>query len=124
MRKDGKVLYEGDTAEPILAEKIAAEAEQRRIRETEAAKQAEMEKLYEKYIPTYRQKRRQDAEFRRRMKNKVYRKPAVPPPVRTREEQKAIDRQMHELFRAYHVSIFERIKREIEEIRRKVKYRR
>jgi hypothetical protein len=124
MRKDGKVLYEGDTTEPILAERIANEAKLRRQAEIDAARQAEMNELYEKYIPSHAQKRKQDREFKRRMKNRTYRRPAVPPIVRTREEQKAHNAEIHALFRTYHVSIFEKIKRELEEIRRKAKYRR
>jgi hypothetical protein len=121
IRKDGKVLREGDTKEPILAARIAAEAEQRRIAEIERERQEEIDKLYERYIPTPAQKRRQDKEFKRRRKNQPVRRPAVPPPIRTAEEQRAIDAQIHALFKAYHVSLFERAKRRFEELKRKAK---
>ncbi len=121
IRKDGRVLWEGDTTEPVLAERIALEAKQRREAEREKAQQEEMERLYEKYIPNRSQRRKQKAEARKRKKNRVYRMPSQPPIVRTPEEQKAIDREMHELFRKYHVGIFEKIKREFEEFKRKVK---
>lgn len=75
---------------------------------------AEMQVLYEKYTPNFRQRTKQSfkALFAKKRK-KVYVMPAQMPVQRSPKEQRAYDRQMKELFRKYHVSFITKLIRKI-----------
>ena len=105
-----------DTDRPDFKQRRAEIAEKKRIRAEEKKKHSEMEIYYRKYAQTfhYRFRRwREDIRFKRRRKReeKNRPKPVYKPPVRTAEEQKAIAQQMAQLYRTYHVSRSERIRR-------------
>lgn len=120
LRKDGLVLREGDTDQPILAERIAAEAARKRQEEREKAEMEQMKVYYEKYAPNAWQKAKRNVKnLFRKKKKKVYVMPAQPPVQRTPEEQKVYDEKMQALFKEYHVGIGEKIKRMIEELKKK-----
>lgn len=120
LRKDGLVLREGDTDQPILAERIAAEAARRRQEEREKAEMEQIKILYEKYTPNARQRmRRRIKNLFRKKKKRVYVMPAQPPIQRTPEEQKVYDEKIQALFKKYHVSTAEKLKRRIEDFKKK-----
>ena len=114
IRKDGKVIREGDSDNPMLIERIAAEAEARRQAELDRERQAEMQKLYEKYAPTYYLKLKRFCKrvFGKKRK-KVYVMPKEMPPKRSYWDQRAYDKKMREIFRKYHVSFITKIIRRI-----------
>ena len=66
--------------------------------------------LYEKYSPTFfqRLKKRLKRIFGKK-KKKVYVMPKQMPPKRTAREQRKHDKEIHELFRKYHVSFITKI---------------
>lgn len=110
IRKDGKVIREGDSDNPMLVERIAAEAAAKKQAEIDRKKAAEMQVLYEKYSPTFfqRLKKRLKRIFGKK-KKKVYVMPKQMPPKRTAREQRKHDKEIHELFRKYHVSFITKI---------------
>ena len=113
-RNDGVYIREGDSDNPMLVERIAAQAEAKQQALKEAEEQKEMNVFYEKYAPTRWQKFRKT--FKRifgKKKKKIYRMPAVMPPERTPKEQREHDKQIHALFRKYHVSFITKIIRKI-----------
>ena len=59
-----------------------------------------------------------DIKFKRkkRLEAKNKPKPKYTPPNRTPEQRAEIDREMKRLYKEYHVTVFEKIKRVIEEI--------
>ncbi|MGN0633253.1 MAG: DUF2357 domain-containing protein [Oscillospiraceae bacterium] len=122
LRMDGKIIREGDTTMPMLAERVAAEAAKKREKERYLAEQAQMAVLFEKYAPNARQraKKRLKRLFSKK-KKKVYVMPKVMPIQRTPEEQKAYDKQIKALFKTYHVSVFEKIKRQFIELKNSFK---
>lgn len=86
------------------------------LRAEERMKRNEMEYFYKKYGQTfhYRFLRHiDDAKFKRkrRKEDKKRPKPVYKPPNRTKEEQLAIDTQMKQLYKTYHVSKAERFRR-------------
>ena len=105
IRQDGAVIREGDSDDPKLIERIAAEAAAKAQAQRDEKEMAEMQVLYEKYTPNFRQRTKQSfkALFAPKRK-KVYVMPAQMPVQRSPKEQRAYDRQMKELFRKYHVS--------------------
>ncbi|MGN1090192.1 MAG: signal peptidase I, partial [Huintestinicola sp.] len=114
IRQDGEVIYEGDTDEPKLIERVAAEAAAKVQAERDKKEMAEMMVLYEKYSPDFMQRTRKT--FKRifgKKRKKVYVMPAQMPPVRSPKEQRAYDKKMNELFRKYRVSIFTKLIRKI-----------
>ena len=114
IRQDGAVIREGDSDDPKLIERIAAEAAAKAQAQHDEKEMAEMQVLYEKYAPNFRQRTKQrfKALFAKKRK-KVYVMPAQMPVQRSPREQRAYDRQMKELFRKYHVSFITKLVRKI-----------
>lgn len=114
IRQDGAVIREGDSDDPKLIERIAAEAAAKAQAQRDKKEMAEMQVLYEKYTPNFRQRTKQSfkALFAQKRK-KVYVMPAQMPVQRSPKEQRAYDRQMKELFRKYHVSFITKLIRKI-----------
>lgn len=114
IRQDGAVIREGDSDDPKLIERIAAEAAAKAQAQRDEKEMAEMQVLYEKYAPNFRQRTKQSfkALFAQKRK-KVYVMPAQMPVQRSPKEQRAYDRQMKELFRKYHVSFITKLIRKI-----------
>lgn len=114
IRQDGAVIREGDSDDPKLIERIAAEAAAKAQAQHDEKEMAEMQVLYEKYTPNFRQRTKQrfKALFAKKRK-KVYVMPAQMPVQRSPKEQRAYDRQMKELFRKYHVSFITKLVRKI-----------
>lgn len=114
IRQDGAVIREGDSDDPKLIERIAAEAAAKAQAQRDEKEMAEMQVLYEKYTPNFRQRTKQSfkALFAKKRK-KVYVMPAQMPVQRSPKEQRAYDRQMKELFRKYHVSFITKLIRKI-----------
>ena len=97
IRQHGAVIREGDSDDPKLIERIAAEAAAKAQAQRDEKEMAEMQVLYEKYTPNFRQRTRQSfkALFAPKRK-KVYVMPAQMPVQRSPKEQRAYDRQMKE----------------------------
>ena len=114
IRQDGAVIREGDSDDPKLIERIAAEAAATAQAQHDEKEMAEMQVLYEKYTPNFRQRTKQrfKALFAKKRK-KVYVMPAQMPVQRSPKEQRAYDRQMKELFRKYQVSFITKLVRKI-----------
>lgn len=114
IRQDGAVIREGDSDDPKLIERIAAEAAAKAQAQHDEKEMAEMQVLYEKYAPNFRQRTKQrfKALFAKKRK-KIYVMPAQMPVQRSPKEQRAYDRQMKELFRKYHVSFITKLVRKI-----------
>lgn len=114
IRQDSAVIREGDSDDPKLIERIAAEAAAKAQAQRDEKEMAEMQVLYEKYTPNFRQRTKQSfkALFAKKRK-KVYVMPAQMPVQRSPKEQRAYDRQMKELFRKYHVSFITKLIRKI-----------
>ena len=114
IRQDGAVIREGDSDDPTLIERIAAEAAAKAQAQHDEKEMAEMQVLYEKYTPNFRQRTKQrfKALFAKKRK-KVYVMPAQMPVQRSPKEQRAYDRQMKELFRKYQVSFITKLVRKI-----------
>lgn len=105
-----------NTDRPDFKQRRAEIAEKKRLKAEEKKKHNEMEFYYRKYGQTfhYRFRRwRDDIKFKRKRKreDKNRPKPVYKPPVRTPEEQKAIAQQMAHLYKEYHVTRAERIRR-------------
>ncbi|WP_295210471.1 DUF2357 domain-containing protein [Ruminococcus sp.] len=105
-----------------LADKKAKEQEELEKKQVER----EMEVLYEKYAPDFKydvKRRINNAKFKRKKRLAKKNQPPRPytPPQRTEEEQKAIDAEMKRLYREYHVSAVEKLKRFVKE--RKERYK-
>ena len=105
-----------DTDDPDYRKLRADLEEKKRIREKEAAERDAMEVYYRKYAGTFKYRFRrylEDRKFKKKRKlaakNKP--KPAYTPPVRTPEEQREIDIEMKRLYREYHVTRIEKIRR-------------
>ena len=119
IRKDGTFIREGDTDQPMLPERIAAEAAAKKQRELDMVSAAQMKILYEKYSPNIFQKTKHFVKKITKKKKKVYVMPKEPPIQRTPQEQKEHDRQIRALFREYHVGIFTKIKRGVKALFKK-----
>ncbi|MCI6580745.1 MAG: hypothetical protein MSH15_01935, partial [Oscillospiraceae bacterium] len=119
IRKDGTFIREGDTDQPMLPERIAAEAAAKKQRELDMVNAAQMKILYEKYSPNIFQKTKHFVKKITKKKKKVYVMPKEPPIQRTPQEQKEHDRQIRALFREYHVGIFTKIKRGVKALFKK-----
>ena len=86
-----------------------------------------MEGYYKKYAQTFKyrfMRKIGDIKFKRKKKKELKNKPRPPykPPVRTAEEQRAIDTEMKRLYKEYHVTRIERFRRWLEDF--KFKHRR
>ena len=105
-----------DTDDPDYRKLRADLEEQKRQKEKEAAERDAMEVYYRKYAGTFKYRFRrylEDRKFKKKRKlaakNKP--KPTYTPPKRTPEQQREIDLEMKRLYREYHVSRFEKIRR-------------
>jgi signal peptidase I len=112
-----------DTDNPDYKRRLAEKEEKKRQKQEELEKRNEMEAYYKKYAQTfkYRFMRMQaDRKFkkRKRLEMKGKPKPVYNPPNRTPEEQQAIDAEMKRLYKEYHVSILEKLRRHIAEAKR------
>ena len=112
-----------DTDDPDYKKLRADLEEQKRQREKEAAERDAMEVYYRKYAGTFKYRFRrylEDRKFKKKRKlaakNKP--KPTYTPPNRTPEQQREIDLEMKRLYREYHVSIIEKIRRARKERKR------
>ena len=113
-----------DTDRPDFKMKRAEIEEKKRIKEEEKRVHNEMEFYYRKYAQTFRyrfMRKIGDIKFKRKKRReaKGRPKPVYKPPVRTKEEQLAIEKQMKQLYKTYHVSRAERIRRRWEQRKRK-----
>ena len=113
-----------DTDRPDFKLKRAQLEEKKRLKEEAKRKHNEMEFYYRKYAQTFRyrfMRKIGDIKFKRKKRReaKGRPKPVYKPPVRTKEEQLAIEKQMKQLYKTYHVSRAERIRRRWEQRKRK-----
>ena len=114
IRQDGLVIREGDSDEPKLIERVAAEAAAKLQAEREKKEMAEIQVLYEKYAPNFMQRtKKQFKSLFGKKRKKVYVMPAQMAVKRSPREQRAYDKQMNELFRKYRVSFITKIIRKI-----------
>lgn len=105
-----------DTDDPDYIKLRADIAEKKAQKEREAAERDAMEVYYRKYAMTFHYRFRrylEDRKFKKKraLANKNKPKPTYTPPKRTPEEQREIDLEMKRLYREYHVSVFEKLKR-------------
>ncbi len=104
--------------------KLRAELEEKkRLKKEEAAKRDAMEVYYRKYALTFHYRFRrylEDRKFKKKRKQqaKSRPKPTYTPPNRTPEQQREIELEMKRLYREYHVSKFEKLRRWNKERRR------
>ena len=104
----------------IRAERLAEKERKAAIK----AERDKMEVYYRKYAPVFPYsflRKIEDDKFKRKRAKERKKNPPKPytPPVRTAEEQEAIRTEMQRLYRTYHVSSFERMKRKMEDWRRR-----
>ena len=114
-----------DTDNPRYKQILADKKNKRELKEHEKQERQDMEVYYKKYARSAKYDLMRfigDMKFRRkkRLADKNKPKPAYTPPVRTPEEQKAIDAEMKRLYREYHVSVPKKLVRAVE-TRRKEK---
>ena len=112
-----------DTDNPDLKTKLIEIKENKERAKAEKEEREKMEVYYRKYAQTshYKRLRRIDDRKFQRKKAKEMRGKPLPkfnPPKRTAEETLAIQKEMQRLYRAYHVSRKERIRRWWQEYRR------
>lgn len=112
-----------DTDNPDYKKRRMELFERRNAARHEREQRMAMEVYYRKYasslyyqllrsIDDYKFKKKKRAQ----MKNKP--RPVYKPPVRTKEETLAIQKEMQRLYKTYHVSVSERVRRWIDEFRR------
>lgn len=114
-----------DTDNPRYKQILADKKNKRELKEHEKQERQDMEVYYKKYARSAKYDLMRfigDMKLRRkkRLADKNKPKPAYTPPVRTPEEQKAIDAEMKRLYREYHVSVPKKLVRAVE-TRRKEK---
>ncbi|MBR1862910.1 MAG: signal peptidase I [Ruminococcus sp.] len=115
-----------DTDDPGFKAKRREIEERRKQKEQEKQAREAMEVYYRKYAGTFKYRFMRainDYKFkkRRRQQMKGKPKPVYVAPKRTPEEQQAIDRQMKSLYREYHVSAAEKLRRRVDELRRSIR---
>lgn len=115
-----------DTDDPRYKQLLKDKEQKKLQKEHEKEERKKMEVYYRKYGQDAKYRIRRfigDVKFKRKkareMKNKP--RPTYTPPVRTPEEQKAIDMEMKRLYREYHVNIFKKAKRAVETYKREKK---
>ena len=111
------------TDNPFYKQLAAKKAEKQEIEEREKHEREIMEVYYKKYGHSFKYDLMRfigNVKFKRkkRLEQKNRPRPAYTPPVRTPEEQQAIDREMKRLYREYHVSLPDRIIRAFENRKR------
>ncbi len=114
-----------DTDNPRYKQILADKKNKRELKEHEKQERQDMEVYYKKYARSAKYDLMRfigDMKFKRkkRIADRNKPKPAYTPPVRTPEEQKAIDTEMRRLYREYHVSVPKKLVRAVE-TRRKEK---
>ena len=102
------------TDNPFYKQLAAKKAEKQELEEREKHEREIMEVYYKKYGHSLKYDLMRfigDVKFKRkkRLEQKGKPRPAYTPPVRTPEEQQAIDREMKRLYKEYHVSLPEKI---------------
>ena len=112
-----------NTDRPDFLMKKKTMEEKKRIKEEEKRTKNEMEYYYKKYAQTFRyrfMRKISDIKLRMRKQREARGrpKPVYTPPKRTAEEQHAIDAQMKQLYKAYHVTRAERFSRWIGQLKR------
>ena len=117
-----------NTDNPDYKKILAEREEKKRILAEEKAEREKFEVYYRKYSPDTKYRIRRDIadiKFKRKKRKdaKNRPKPVYNPPKRTAEEQAAIDRQMKELYKKYHVGLIETLKRKLKSMSRKEKER-
>ena len=117
-----------DTDNPDLKRILAQRALEAETKKREDEERNKMEFLYRKYsTDTKYQVRRDIADIKwkrkKRLEAKNKPKPVYNPPKRTEEEQAEIDRYMKQLYKEYHVSVIERIRRKIKSMSKEEKER-
>ncbi|WP_028518190.1 signal peptidase I [Ruminococcus flavefaciens] len=107
-----------DTDNPRYKQLLAEKEQKKQQKEQEKQERQQMEVYYKKYGQDFKYRFRRfiaDVKFKRKkareMKNKP--RPAYTPPVRTPEEQKAIDMEMKRLYKEYRVSLVEKVRRSL-----------
>ena len=108
-----------DTDNPDLIKKLAEIKAEKLKKEQEKQHEREMERLYAKYSPMLKYKIKRQIDFmkfkrKKRKNNKKNPKPYIPV-QRTPQEQAAIDNEMKQLYKKYHVSTVQRIARYFKE---------
>ncbi|MBR4200409.1 MAG: signal peptidase I [Oscillospiraceae bacterium] len=108
-----------DTDNPLYRKLRADRIAEEERKEQEKQIRTEMEVYYRKYAQEAKYQLRrliEDYKFKRKKKLEAKNKPKFKytPPKRTPEEQQAIDREMRRLYREYHVSWPEKLRRAIE----------
>ena len=105
-----------DTDNPRYKQLLAEKKQKKEQKEQEKQEREQMEVYYKKYGQDFKYRFRRfiaDLKFKRKkareMKDKP--RPAYTPPVRTPEEQKAIDMEMKRLYKEYRVGVIERVSR-------------
>ena len=112
-----------NTDDPDYRKLRAEYEEKKRQKKEEAAKRDAMEVYYKKYAGTFKYRFRrylEDRKFKKKRKQQAKNrpKPTYTPPNRTPEQQREIDLEMKRLYREYHVSKFEKLRRWNKERRR------
>ena len=108
-----------DTDNPDFIKKLAERKAEKEAKEQQKQQEREMELLYEKYSPMVKYKIKRQIDFmkfkrKKRKNNKKNPKPYVPV-QRTPQEQAAIDNEMKQLYKKYHVGTVERVRRYFDE---------
>lgn len=111
-----------DTDNPDLKAKLAQRKARKEAEEIEHAKHIEMEGYYRKYAQTFKyrfMRKIEDRKFKKKRKKEAKNRPrpVYKPPVRTPEQQREIDTMMKRLYKEYHVTLFEKIRRWAEEFK-------
>ena len=111
-----------DTDNPDQKRILVQREELRKKEEYERGEREKFEVYYKKYasnfpynIERFIDDQKFKAKKRKQAKENSKPKPKFTPPERTPEEQKALDLEMKNLYKTYHVGLVEKIKRRIEE---------
>ena len=116
-------LIPEDTDNPDYKTMLARNNERKVQLRHEKDERERMERYYRKYARTFKYRflrsiddRKFKKKRRKEMRNRP--KPVYNPPVRTPEQEQAVQQEMKRLYREYHVSVFERIHRSYKEFKR------
>lgn len=115
-------LIPEDTDNPDLKARLAKRKADAEAKEIAEQKRIEMEGYYKKYAQTFKyrfMRKIGDIKFKRKKRKELKNKPRPPytPPVRTPEQQREIDQMMKKLYKQYHVTVFEKFRRWLEDFR-------
>lgn len=119
-----------DTDNPDYKRILAERAEKKHEEELITSEREKMEVYYRKYAPDFKYAFRRsiaDRKFKRKKRKEAKKNPRPPvpytPPKRTAEEQAAITRRMKALYKEYHVSWIEHLKRKLKAMTKEEKER-